>query len=84
LLISRQGAKLMANVIMQFARYSAALVFLSPHETGSQGAYLVAARRQVRCEPIFDFLGVLALGDVFDHGEAVDGRAIFIVDHGSR
>ena len=74
--VAGQGSKLMADVIMQLARYSAALVFLSPHETGSQGAYFVAASRQVRCEPIFDFLGALDLGDVFDHGKAVDGRRL--------
>jgi hypothetical protein len=70
----------MADVIMQLARYSATLVFLSPHETGRQGAYFVAAIRQVRYELISTLLGALDLGDVFDHGEAVDGLAFFIVD----
>jgi len=80
--VDGQGAQLVTDVIMQLTRYSPALIFLSPHETGSQRAYFVAAIRQVRYELTFDFPGALDLSDVFDHGEAVDGLAIFIVDKG--
>jgi len=50
---------------MQLAGDSAALIFLRPHEAGSQGTYLVTTSGQVRCEPIFDFPGVLNLSDVW-------------------
>src|SRR5580765_1882995 len=71
----------MADMVMQLARYSAALVFLSLHETGSQGAYFVAATLQVRCELIFDFLGTLDLCDVVNRSNQM-GTSACVVKNG--
>src|SRR6185369_8432621 len=75
-----QGTKLMANMIMQFARYSPALVFLIPHETGGQGAYFVAASRQVCCKPLFDFMGAFSLGDVMNRSNQMGTSGCIVKD----
>ncbi len=76
----RQESKLVADMIVQVAGYSAALLVLSLHETGSQGAYFVPANRQVRCKPLFNFLGAPDLGDVVNRSNQMGTRACIVKD----